>query len=690
MSSSAAGPLRRSSRLREKDSMLNLAAVSEQGPEDETNPEPPTKRRRKNTSKAWPRNAPQKLARTRGKRKSLSRLPDMPLDVLYEVFPYLHPYDLLHLARTTKAFRALLMSRSAITLWRQSIATVPDLPECPPDLTEPAYTNLLFDPHCHFCVKARVVTVMWICRLRCCKSCLKDNFAELVEVFHAVGRRRIKPGAMLPAEQINNRLFFPKAKLQELLERIAECDEDDAKLKALEEQRIQLMTDQEKNAELLEDWQLKQNHKRALEKLDLRVRRYTQILARLSDLGYAQDFEYMTVELFDKFVEHPSVKQPKELTDRIWNNIKESMLAFAQVARSERLMRERAAEYINRLRVIQHTVSDYLSLHPLWENIPSVADFSRYTPVFRSLMDRERDVFFKEVDLPAEVVKLALTDIVRRWRRDMQWRLYTMIPDDSCPEETELAIKRAAENDALDDRSTESILMALLRATTWFRCTECDCLLDYPRVQAHQCLKTGPAINMDPKTDADDRANAYNIVLKEFPWNYSGNKIFYDMDARAAAQKVVRAYGLDPNGTKGFDMDLDSPRFACGECNKDGSVCVMPWRVAVAHLCKPDHKDKDIKLTLLNDDDRAHVIESEYDWTSAYFRDTYKLWGCVHCRGHAMTMRDVVQHCIVKHDVNVPEEEDDWALHPDAETALGVPAGVMNYPEGPFTTQIQH
>nr|VWO98136.1 F-box domain protein [Ganoderma boninense] len=244
-----------------------------------------------------------------------------------------------------------------------------------------------------------------------------------------------------------------------------------------------------------------------------------------------------------------------------------------------------------------------------------------------------------------------------------------MIPDAACPEETERLIKRSAESGVLDDRSTESILMALLRATTWFRCTQCDCLLDYPRVQAHQCLKTGPAINMDPKTDADDRANAYNLVLKEFPWNYSGDGIFYDMDARAAAQKVVRAYGLDPDGTEGFDMDLDSPRFACGECSKDGHVCVMPWRVAVAHLCMPNHKDKDVKVTLLNDEDRANVVESESDWTSSYFRDTYKLWG---------------------HSVDLPEEEDDWALHPDAETALGVPAGARNYLERLLTTPIEH
>nr|VWO94846.1 F-box domain protein [Ganoderma boninense] len=278
MSSSAAGPLRRSSRLRNKENTPNLVAVPVRGSEEEKSLGPPTKRRRKNTSKSSPTttSALLKSASARGKRKSLSKLPDMPLDILYEVFAHLHPYDLLHLARTTKAFRSLLMSRSSITLWRQSIATVPDLPECPPDLTEPAYANLLFDPHCHFCVKARVMTVMWTCRLRCCKPCLKDNFAELIDVFLAVGPKPIKPGAMLPAEQINNRLFFPKSKLQELLKSIAECDGDVTKLKALEEQHIQLMTDQERSAELLEDWQAKQNHKRALEKLDLRVRRQTQ------------------------------------------------------------------------------------------------------------------------------------------------------------------------------------------------------------------------------------------------------------------------------------------------------------------------------------------------------------------------------------------------------------------------------
>lgn len=63
----------------------NPVAILNQSSEDETSSEPPIKRRRKNTSKPLLRNVPQKSVGTRGKRRSLSRLPDMPLDILYEV-----------------------------------------------------------------------------------------------------------------------------------------------------------------------------------------------------------------------------------------------------------------------------------------------------------------------------------------------------------------------------------------------------------------------------------------------------------------------------------------------------------------------------------------------------------------------------------------------------------------------------
>lgn len=69
-------------------------------------------------------------ANIRGRRGGLQSMPDMPWDILLEtiylshprsymqclmaqLFTYFHPADLFNLARTTKAFRAVLMSRSS-------------------------------------------------------------------------------------------------------------------------------------------------------------------------------------------------------------------------------------------------------------------------------------------------------------------------------------------------------------------------------------------------------------------------------------------------------------------------------------------------------------------------------------------------------------------------------------------------
>lgn len=62
---------------------------------------------------------------------------------------YLKPLDLLRLARTSRDFRNFLMIRSASPLWKTARGNVEGLPDCPPHLSEPAYTNLVFDKHCH-------------------------------------------------------------------------------------------------------------------------------------------------------------------------------------------------------------------------------------------------------------------------------------------------------------------------------------------------------------------------------------------------------------------------------------------------------------------------------------------------------------------------------------------------------------
>ena len=96
------------------------------------------------------------------------KLMEMPLDIILEVcslrdcedpsgmaqrllqvFAYLHPMDLLTLARTYKQLRNILMTKHSKAVWRIARGNIEGLPDCPVHLSEPAYANLAFDPHCH-------------------------------------------------------------------------------------------------------------------------------------------------------------------------------------------------------------------------------------------------------------------------------------------------------------------------------------------------------------------------------------------------------------------------------------------------------------------------------------------------------------------------------------------------------------
>ncbi|KAG6813339.1 hypothetical protein H0H92_011887 [Tricholoma furcatifolium] len=60
------------------------------------------------------------------------------------IFRELEPIDILNLSRTSKSLRNILMSRSSIGVWKSALSRFRGLPECPEDMSEPAYANLLF------------------------------------------------------------------------------------------------------------------------------------------------------------------------------------------------------------------------------------------------------------------------------------------------------------------------------------------------------------------------------------------------------------------------------------------------------------------------------------------------------------------------------------------------------------------
>ncbi|ESK95828.1 hypothetical protein Moror_12440 [Moniliophthora roreri MCA 2997] len=125
---------------------------------------------------------------TRKKRKmkptTLQSIVEMPLDILFEIFSLLHPYDLLCLARTSKPLRRILMCRSSINVWKMSMISI-GFPADDPlfsiqgyrRASEPALINMLFHTTCNFCGKSKENKISWNILGRCCKDCSYEYFA---------------------------------------------------------------------------------------------------------------------------------------------------------------------------------------------------------------------------------------------------------------------------------------------------------------------------------------------------------------------------------------------------------------------------------------------------------------------------------------------------------------------------------
>ena len=146
----------RTTRSRAKTSESGDASALTTSNQSDVQP-PPAKQRRTQKTKKSTTQAGRKKGR-------LSVLPTLPLDVLFEVillvvdimrwfgrsrliqiFGHLGPADLLHLARTTKLFRNVLMSRQSAFLWKEVYDAVDERDNfaCPEDMSLPKWINLV-------------------------------------------------------------------------------------------------------------------------------------------------------------------------------------------------------------------------------------------------------------------------------------------------------------------------------------------------------------------------------------------------------------------------------------------------------------------------------------------------------------------------------------------------------------------
>ncbi|KAG6827411.1 hypothetical protein H0H92_011910 [Tricholoma furcatifolium] len=357
--------------------------------------------------------------RVRGK---LSGLLDLPLDILLEVFSHLNPYDLLRVARTTKDFRRILLKKSSISVWRAALESVPNLPPCPPHMCEPAWVDLLFDHYCHFCRKARIRTAEWHMRIRTCNKCAKANLVDLriAESPSLQGDLLSFPLHLLvPSRQAKRALHITviRRELEDIKAQFLALPDKDARLMFIYD-RMNLLTDFVKHAALCEKWENTQARDRYEELEDLKRERYTAIIRRLKDLGYADVLDIISP---GSLSDMEQVNKPQKLTDRIWENIRGPITAYMDRVRASRMKRKHAKVIEERKPFAIAVFRTYMMAHHPYDDImPSGLDFCDFSPV-RAILDKPDEDPVDETTF-ADVVPL-IPDMVVEWRQSLDSRL---------------------------------------------------------------------------------------------------------------------------------------------------------------------------------------------------------------------------------------------------------------------------
>ncbi|TRM56569.1 hypothetical protein BD626DRAFT_466220 [Schizophyllum amplum] len=545
---------------------------------------PARKRRKAKANTVEEQQGVQMKASRQRVRGRLAALPEMPLDILYEILQNMHPRDLLQVSRTTKTLRSVLMSKSSIWIWNASHAAS-DLPPVPQGMTVPQFVSLAYDRFCHFCSAPSVNSIIWAARVRCCKKCMcsQENFIpeESLRTFNINIMTRIlfltAFYAILPSIKIRDgryiRRLCPTVSVRALCADYS-CDGMDQQggeelrgwiaKKRAEQQII------DEHAALCEAWDAERQAGRDEELEAARYARKADILRRLQELGWADEIRRLGPNVL---VNHKLVRKPQPLTDKIWQRIKGPLLEYLQDLKTERLAKARRTAFHLRHDVLVEAYRDFLLARPFRVIYPSIGDIAGITEVKRIIEDTPHD---EKVTLLA---LRAILDAIPQSYFD-EWR-------DRC--DTALV-------EVLDStrRETPATKADLTLATTVFTHNDDWSDLSYPLVLVSDDITRIPW-TMD--THGDDFAT----MLRLKAWSAKQLKT----SERQIAQRLVMLAGLDPKTATSEEMDELDPWYFC---SSHPNSMAMTWRRAL-RLTEPH-----LKFELLDkvDTTRARQIYAKH------------------------------------------------------------------------------
>ncbi|KAG1754398.1 hypothetical protein EDB19DRAFT_1626773 [Suillus lakei] len=489
-----------------------------------------------------------KPVKLRARKGGLSLLPTISLDVLFEIFGFLKPLDLLSLARTSKAFRNLLMRKSNAFIWRDSRSLVPNLPDCPADLSEPQYACLAFDPHCHvelsrnrfqhhLAVSSKILRALSENPYKLC-----PNITELLPTY-TFRDLRLRFTEMIQTSQyeaLRLRLNGLNCAEQTLV-----IEETKKAVRAIRE-----------HADACKAWLSEVNRARSNELHQIREGRKRVIKDWLETEGWKPEIDYHT---WWKISKHRAIKDSRPLTARIWSRVRPVLTEYMSEMRTIRM---EETLYNSRRRILLQAWIDFLGEPASFPNtdvdvLPHVADVARFKPFDDIIKSPAHVVVERDTFLSAFV---ALPNLVRNWRRQVDQQLAAIItsgyPRDYAP--------------AGDIRQL---------ATSVFVCNACEQLFFWIDAVAHNCSLDFPRGSCKERNDSfkEQVARIAYYSLGSSPWSPKFRS------STVLAIHVIRSCCQDPRTATLAHMDNTSTPFYCFACHPDGKT-VMHWRKGVCSV----------------------------------------------------------------------------------------------------------
>ncbi|KAJ7905820.1 hypothetical protein B0H14DRAFT_3420979 [Mycena olivaceomarginata] len=572
-------------------------------------------------------------------RGQLKMLPEMPLDILFEIFGRLDPPDVLRLARTTKDLRNVLMSRSARSIWKSAFLNDPDLPGLPEGLNEPQYANLAFSPHCNSCFTAGENTILWAFQLRLCQKCMEGRFDE----WHKVSKKL--PGKLM-SENISllrhamssaHRFLYSHEEAAEINEQLVKLKKGDPKkFDGFCDERRKRVEGIQAHATQAQMAGPKRLVRMQRMREEAQERRRNAICERLRELGYADEVEFINDTRPEMLSKHSLVKSEIVLTDRVWDDMRPRLVELMQSVTEKMQRRKRKSLLKKRQRLFLSILQGFIQERPIDEVNPRAIDVCVLSHVKAMLEDDSMDAYTTE-----ESFQDLVDDFPRmfeEWRESKTLGLLALLPGHN-----------------KDDSDF------LLRATTYFRCDGCSEPIAYPRILAHACLSE---LQHGHRNREDDVALLCTNLDSE-PWNYDGKRVSYYPTAEASAKSVVRGCGLDVNMTTAQDMDDVNPWLECLRCShKVKGRAVFRWRKAILHDMYHAAAGQTFTWRLLSDAG-AEAAEALQQKTFETCYNDPPEYVCIRCRqqNSFLQMRG---HLRISHSVDNPEVEEDYVLRVDA------------------------